>query len=371
MLPEVRERYLELLDMELGNPSSSHSSGRRARAVIDDSRAEVAGAIGVSEESIVFTSGGTEANNLALRGAQALSSPSSGIAISAVEHPSVLEPAQEIARAGHSLLTLPVDSAGCLELGALEEALATPNLAILSVMTANNEVGTVMPMEEIAECLERSPGNRPIWHTDSVQALGRIPLALTDWGVDMASFSGHKVGGPLGVGFLIRKRAFRLPALQFGGGQESGLRAGTENAAGIGATSLAVTIACREQPEYEKRLCGLTRELYEGLRSLTEGVRILGPDLDQPNRLPNTLNLLFDGVDGRALIARLDLEGIEASLGSACSSGAIEASHVLLAMGLDERSAQAGLRLSLGKCTTHLDIHSAVDILGKVILRST
>lgn len=365
--PEVRERFLELLDAGLGNASGTHASGRRSRAVVDEARERVAAALRVPEDWVVFTSGGTEANNHALRGSFAFSERPASLVIGATEHSSVLETALELEREGVQLSQWAVNRDGTVELGQLPSILATPHLRLLSVMVANNETGALLPVDALAEQLAAlDPKKRPLWHMDAVQALGRIPLHLRDWGVDMASFSAHKVAGPLGIGLLVRRPQIGLPALLHGGGQEAGARSGTENVPGIGAAALAVELAVQEQPATARKLLAQSSEFWERVHAEFPAAQLIGPALDRP-RLPNTLNILFKGIDGRALVARLDLEGLEASLGSACSSGAIEASHVLVAMGYEPQEARAGLRLSLGSQTSHKDIHRAGDILGKVM----
>ncbi len=363
--PEVRRLWEEQLDAGLGNPSATHASGRRARAVVDEAREQVAAALGVPEEWVLFTSGGTESNNGALHGV--LEALGGGLAIGATEHSSVLETAAALARGGHRLWTLPVDAEGIIELEGITSAAAEPDCRLLSVMTANNEVGSLAPMEAIAGRLQSLGEGAPVWHTDAVQALGKVPLELRAWGVDLASLSAHKVGGPQGVGILVRRAGLPFAPVLHGGGQEHGLRSGTENVAGIAAAALAVELAVSEQEGYDRGLRELSTALWEGLVGHEPDLRLLGPAIDAPTRLPNTLCVAVGGVDGRTLLARLDLEGVEASLGSACSSGAIEASHVLLAMGRPEEEARAGLRLSLGRTTTTEDIHSAVEIVGTVL----
>jgi len=369
---EVRELYLSLLDSELGNPSAVHAPGRRARAVIDQARERVAGALGVREDGVVFTSGGTEANNTALLGVFADRSEGS-LLISAVEHSSVRQAAEALERRGVAVARAAVDREGRVIVEEVARLAAAPDCRLVSVMTANNEVGTVMPMARIGVALERGGANRPLWHTDAVQALGRVPLELSEWGVDLASFSAHKRGGPLGVGFLVlqsaRARTGAAPLL-FGGDQESGWRAGTENVPAIGAAALAVELAVGEREECATRLRELLDELWSGLSSLHSGIRLCGPPHDALDRLPNTLTLLLDGVDGHAIVARLDLEGVAASVGSACSSGALEPSHVLQAMGFSVNEARRGLRLSLGRDTTLEDIHIAVETLRRTLRRA-
>lgn len=360
----MRERLIELLDQTPGNASGTHSSGRQARAVIDDARESIAACLGVPEQWIIFTSGGTEANNHALR-SPLQGQPQAELAIGSTEHPSVLQTAEDLQQAGHPMHLLEVDKEGQINLEQLRKLLSRENLRLVSCMLANNESGALLAVEEVAEIFAACGKQRPLWHVDGVQAIGKLPLALREWGIDLASFSAHKIGGPQGVGFLVRRPTVPLPALIQGGGQESGARSGTENVAGIGAMALAVELAVQEQADYHHRVQGLAGELWSGMQKSAPDVRLLGPGI-QHHRLPNTLNLLFPGIDGRSLVARLDLEGIEASLGSACSSGGLEPSHVLLAMGHSPEEARAGLRLSLGRTTTHKDIHSTVDTLGKV-----
>ena len=361
----MRECLQELYAQQLGNPSASHASGRRARALIDEARASVARTLEVPEEWVIFTSGGTEANNTALRGV--LEATGGGLAIGATEHSSVGEPAAAWAQAGAPLWTIPVNAEGQVELEELTRVASQPTCRLLSVMAANNEVGSLAPMEAIAERLSHLGPNRPLWHSDCVQALGKLPMDLRGWGVDLASFSAHKLGGPQGVGFLVRRPGIPFTPLLCGGGQEAGARSGTENVAGIVAAALAAELAATEREEQSRRLSALCTSLWEGLRGADPGARLLGPAIESEHRLPNTLNVLFDAIDGRTLLARLDLEGVEASLGSSCSTGAVEPSHVLLAMGCDEREARAGLRLSLGRNTSELDIHSAVETMGRVL----
>jgi len=364
---EVREHLLTLLDSELGNPSAVHSAGRRARGVLDEARERVAGALRVAEERVVFTSGGTEANNLALSGA--FSTPPGGkLVISAVEHPSVLRVAEVLERRGVAVSRAPVDSEGCVVLEELERLVTAPGCRLVSVMTANNEVGSVMPMGEIGEALLRMGGRRPLWHTDAVQALGRVPLDLAGWGIDLASFSAHKLGGPLGVGILVLPSdRGGLSPLLFGGEQESGWRPGTENAPAIGAAALAVELAVREREQFAARARALAGELWSALSGSRTALRLCGPPLDARDRLTNTLAITVAGADGHALVARLDLAGLAASFGSACSSGAPGPSHVLLAMGLSEEEARGTLRISMGHDTTREDIHMAVEILRRTL----
>ena len=364
MRAEVRARWLEVTDELLGNPSSSHASGRRARAVVDDARACVAAALGVHEEEIFFTSGATEANNLALFGALEAAGGEAGLATTAVEHSSVLEPARALAAAGRRVAILSVDSRGLPDPVAIVAATGELAAGLVSVGAANNETGAVPDLAAIARGLRERPGPRPRFHTDAVQALGRLPVRLREWGVDLASFSAHKLGGPPGVGVLWRARGVALAPRLHGGGQELTLRPGTENVAGIGAAALSIELAVREQPAYAARTARLARNLWAELHASLPGLRLLGPPIDSKERLPNTLCVLVPATDGKVLVTRLDLAGLEVSAGSACASGALEPSHVLSAMGLARDEARSGLRLSLGWNTTAEDCKRALAIFN-------
>lgn len=361
MRPQVRELFLETLEAVRGNPSSLHASGRAARAVVDLARERVAAALGVREDEVLFTSGATEANNLALFGA---TPPSGGVVTSSIEHASVLEPLERLADEGHRVTRIGVDGEGRVDLeGLLAEARAE-GCSLVSLQTANGEVGSVAPVEAVAATLgDLPPGRRPRLHTDAVQALGRVPLALGGSGVDLASFSAHKVGGPVGCGVLFCRTGVPLRPQMMGGGQELARRSGTENVAAIAATALAFEIAVAERAAYAEAVGALTRRLWTELRGALPTACLLGPPLDAAPRLPNTLCVSIPGCDGRVLVTRLDLAGLEVSAGSACASGSIEPSHVLLAMGLPAERARSGLRLSVGWNTTHADVVRAVEIL--------
>lgn len=365
--PEVRALWLRELDALRGNPSAVHAAGRRARAVIDDARERVAAVLEVREEEVIFTSGGTESNNLALVGSLAQSQPPAGLLTTPLEHPSVLETAHSLEEVGYRLVLAPVDVAGRVDAGEVVEIARREAVELVSVMAANNEIGVVSPLTELGEGLAQLGDRRPRFHIDAVQLLGRLPFRPNEWRADLISLSAHKVGGPLGVGVLIARGNTALAPILTGGGQESGLRSGTENAPAIAAAALAIELAVSERASYEETVGQLTRELWRAIESDFPRAQLLGPPIDAPDRLPNTINVLFDDVEGRALVARLDIAGLEASAGSACASGSLEASHVLLALGLDETRARAGLRLSLGWNTCSQDVHNAVDILRKNI----
>jgi cysteine desulfurase len=358
---EVRELLAELGAQQLGNPSSLHASGRRARQCIDDARERAAAALGVHEDTLVFTSGGTEANNLALLGTLRAAQGPGTLVTTAIEHSSVLAPAEVLEREGHRVVRIGVDRSGQPDLEALCQAASGARL--ISVMAANNEIGVVPPLEALLARLRGS--NRALLHVDAAQALGRIALPWAEF--DLVSLSAHKFGGPLGVGMLVRRAGVRSLPLAYGGGQELGLRPGTENAAAIAASALALELAVRDRAQFAARIDELARRLWKSLQEKVPGVQLLGPALSaagpQADRLPGTLNLLAPEVDGKVLVTRLDLAGLEASAGSACASGSLEASHVLLALGLDESRARAGLRLSFGRTSSAQDVDSAVDIL--------
>jgi len=356
--PEARAVLLEVLDGPCGNPSSVHASGRAARALVDEAREVVAAALGVSEADVVFTSGATESNNLALRGALTAAGPGSALITTQIEHPSVLEPARALERSGHALRLVGVDAAGRID--ADEVARLAPGAAVVSIGVANGEVGSVAPLRELAIL---GVPERSILHVDASQAVGRLPFCMQEWGARLASVSAHKLGGPPGVGVLVRRGNIPLLPLQVGGGQEGGLRAGTENVPGIAAAARAIEIAVAEQRSYAQRAQSLVSRLWQGLHAELPGVRVTGPGVDAERRLPNTLNVALPHVDGRSLVARLDLAGLEVSAGSACASGSLEPSPVLLALGLDREQARRGLRLSTGWSTTLDDIQAAVEIL--------
>ena len=367
---EARAEMLRVLAQQEGNPSSPHARGRRARDLLDRARARVAGALGVDEEEIIFTSGGTESNNLALLGAVRRLPRPGRIVTTLIEHSSVLEAARRAQREGHAVEWLEVDSQGAFAPALLAER--AQGCDLVTVMAANNEVGTCATPDHDAAWIGAAAGAgsgrapRPLVHTDAVQALGRLPLALRPWGVDLASFSAHKVGGPVGVGILFRRRGVELEPLMYGGGQEGGLRPGTENVAAVSAAALAIELAVREQGEFAQRASRLARVLWDELESARLGILLAGPPLDA-RRLPGTLSLLVPNVDGRMLVTRLDLEGLQVSAGSACASGSIEPSHVLSAMGYSGAQARAALRVSIGRTTTLADVRKAVETLRRTL----
>lgn len=368
--PEVRASYLAALERVRGNPSSLHEPGRVARHMLDEARERIARALDVHEDELLFTSGGTESNNLAILGALRARGSAAGLAVTSIEHSSVLGPARALARAGHPLRVLEVDSTGTLLLTSLEAALSDPSTALVSTMAANNELGTCCPLEEVAAMLARGP-RRPLWHVDAVQALGRVPLDLRKLGIDLASFSLHKLGAPVGVGLLYRRSGVTLEPLMYGGEQELGLRPGTENVAGAVAAATAVELALGELAQHRERLAALGALLWGELVSKLPHLKLLGLPVDHPRRLPGTLNILARELDGKVLVMRLDLAGVAASAGSACASGSLEPSHVLKAIGCSDEEARSGLRLSCGRETRAEDVHRLVDGLWKTLSSRT
>lgn len=364
--PEVRELMLDLLDQGLGNASSVHATGRRSRAVIDEARERVAGALEVHEDEVVFTSGGTESNNLALFGAHAaLSAAASAparVVSSRIEHAAVLEPVRQLGDAGAMTTLVVNDDEGRIDPAEVAAAAGPEGPVIVTLMAANNEIGSVVDLPAVRDALGRRAGL--LLHTDAVQLLGKRPSGGLLSSVDLASFSAHKVGGPVGVGLLLRKEGTRLVPRAFGGSQEAELRPGTENPAAIGAAALAVELAVQESEAFAARSKGLLEGFWRELEAALPDVRLNGPPLASPDRLPNTINVSFPFAgDARMLVARLDLAGLEVSAGSACASGSLEPSHVLEALGHERARAVSALRISTGRSTDAGELSTAVDTL--------
>lgn len=359
---EAREALLGALDGGLGNASSVHGTGRKGRAAVDEARERVAAALGVPEDGVVFTSGGTEANNLALFGALGAGPRGMRLVTSTIEHAAVQAPALHLQAGPREVCWVGVDRHGALDLDALESA-ATGGPALVSVMGANNEIGSTTDLAEVRARI----GERAVFHSDTVQVLGKKRLDLMASGVDLASLSAHKVGGPVGVGVLFRRPGAPVMPTTFGGAQEGALRPGTENAPAIAAAAVAIELAVEEAEAYQREMARLTGLLWQGLRAKLPDLTLNGPPIDDPTRLPNTLNISSPNGDARTLVARLDLVGVEVSAGSACASGSLEPSHVLKALGLDPDRARSGLRISLGSDTQEADIHTCVERLGRTL----
>ena len=354
----AREAMREALDL-VGNPSSAHREGARARSMVERARADVAALIGAAPAEIVFTSGATEANNLALRGIAAVRP--GAIVTTAIEHASVLETARLLAETGVPVVTVGSDTAGCVAVGDVVAA-CPPATALASIGLANGEVGSVAPVREIAHALA---GRGITIHTDVAQAAGRIPIDVRALGVDLLSLSAHKVGGPTGVGALWVRRGVVLRPMSTGGPQERGKRAGTENVLGIVGFGAAARAARVDLDASMDRVTSLRDRLWRGVHAALPDAVLNGPA--EGPRLPNTVNLTIPGVSGESLLVLLDLAGIAASLGSACAAGSPEPSHVLRAMGRSEADARSGLRLSLGPTTTADEVDYVVRTLPQIV----
>jgi cysteine desulfurase len=359
---EAREAMLQHLGPP-ANPSSAHREGARARAALEAARAEVAALVGASPAEIVFTSGATEANNLALRGTLEAAGPGAGLVAGAIEHASVLATARALAAAGRPLALVPVDGEGRTHPADVLAAVG-PDTTLVSLGLANGEVGTVGPVGDVAPAL-RARGI--LVHTDAAQAVGRLPVDVAALGVDLLSLSAHKLGGPAGVGALWVRRGVRVRPLLTGGPQERERRAGTENVAAIVGFGVAARLARAEQAVAAATAAALVERLWGGLRRLVPDVRRNGPS-DGP-RLPNTLNVTVPGCAAESVVVLLDLAGIAVSAGSACAAGAAEPSHVLRAMGRDAAEARSAVRFSLGPSTTAVDVDRVLDVLPGVVSR--
>jgi cysteine desulfurase len=360
--PEVLEAMLPYLgNAAFGNPSSAHRFGRAARAGIEEAKRSVAEALGAEPNQVVFTSGGTEADNLAIIGAALAAKGRGGpfrVAVTATEHKAALAAAHAVKHLGGEEIILPVTASGQIENGALSAALER-GVAIVSVMWVNNEVGTVQPVAELAtRCCDAGV----LFHTDAVQAFGKIPVSLRDVSCTLLTISGHKIGAPKGIGALIVRDRKAVEAIIHGGGQQFGIRPGTENVPGIVGLGVAARLAMEERQALAQRLHELRDELERRLLAIVPDAVIHGW---QGQRAPHISNVSIPGTDSEALLMHLDLAGIACSSGSACSTGAIEPSHVLTAMGVPRELGVAALRFSFGKDSTMED----VDALGAVLPR--
>jgi cysteine desulfurase len=370
MLPAaVQAMTAHLLDV--GNPSSLHRSGRQARRIVEESRETIASALNCRPGEVVFTSGGTEADNLALKGiywARRDDDPArTRILSTAVEHHAVLDPLHWLAeREGAQVELLPVDRQARLDLDALREAVERDpgSVALISVMWANNEVGTLEPIDEVVEIAGRY--GIPV-HTDAVQAVGAAPVDFAASGVDALTLTGHKVGGPYGVGALVVRREVDVTALVHGGGQERDIRSGTIDTPAIAGLAAAVERSVKHQPEHAARISLLRDRLVAGVLDAVPSAVANG---DPIRRLPGNAHLTFPGCEGDSLLMLLDARGIECSTGSACSAGVPQASHVLLAMGYSDDEARSSLRFSLGHTSTAGDVDALLDAIGPVVERA-
>jgi len=358
--PEVQETLREVLSSTFGNASSIHTFGQEAKRVLEESRETVAGCIGAATGEVVFTSGGTESDNLAVRGtAYALKEKGNHIITTAIEHPAVLNCCMSLEEEGFDVTYLPVDLDCRVHPEWVAQAIR-PETILITVMFANNETGSIQPVAEIGK-IARQRGL--VFHTDAVQAVGKLPISVEELGVDLLSMSAHKIYGPKGIGGLYVRKGTRLNPLVYGGHHEMNLRPGTENVPGIAAFARAVELATEELPGSSERLQLLKERLASGIEDAIGHVHRNG----SPTAcLPNILNMSFSGVDGEALLLNLDLMGVAVSTGSACSSGATEPSHVLMAMGMEPLLAQASLRFSFGRDNTEEQIDRVVEVLPDI-----
>ncbi len=358
---------------EIGNPSSLHGSGRRARRVVEESRERLAAALGARPSEIVFTSGGTESDNLALKGlywsARAADPKRRRLLVGAAEHHAVLDPAEWLAQhEGAELELLPVDAQGRVNPADVEAAIERDptDVALVSVMWANNEIGTIQPLEEIVAAAHAFA--IPV-HSDAVQAVGQLPVAFAASGLDAMTVTGHKLGGPFGVGALVLSRGLVPAPLVHGGGQERDVRSGTLDTPGVLAFALAAAVATEAQPRRSTEIQALRDRLVYTVLTEIPGVTLNG-DPDPAGRLPGNAHFTFDGCEGDALLMLLDAAGVECSTGSACTAGVAQPSHVLLATGADAVSARGSLRFSLGYTSTDADVDALLDALPAAVERA-
>lgn len=358
---EVLQAMLPYFSEVYGNASSIHATGRQARKVIEAARAQVAQAIGAQKDEIYFTSGGTEADNWAIEGI--LTSPRARgrhVITSSVEHHAVLHTCQWLEKQGYQMTYLPVDAEGLVSPADVEKAI-TDQTALVTIMLANNEIGTIQPIAEIA-AITRKHGIP--FHTDAVQAVGAIPVDVNDLGVDLLSLSAHKMYGPKGAGALYIRKGTRIENYAHGGAQERGKRAGTENLAGIVGLVRAIEIAVRDLNSHGSRVTALRDRLIDGILERVPHVRLNG---HREKRLPGNVNVSVGYIEGEALLLRLDLAGIEGSSGSACTSGSLDPSHVLLAIGLPHEVAHGSLRLTIGDFNTAEEIDAVLEKLPPIV----
>lgn len=361
--PEVLEEMLPFLKEEFGNPSTIYSWGRQAKKAVEEARARVASLIGAQPEEIIFTSGGTEADNMALIGA-AYANQKKGkhIITSSIEHHAVLDTAQYLMRQGFKVTFLPVTPEGLVRVEDVLQAI-TDGTILISIMHVNNEVGTIQPIQEIGK-VAREKGI--IFHTDAVQSVGKIPVNVQDLNVDLLTASAHKIYGPKGVGCLYVRKGTRIQPLLHGGGQERKRRAGTENVPGIVGFGKAAELAGRELESEGRRLKALRDKLIDGVLARIEETRLNG---DREQRSPINANFSFRYVEGESILLSLDMKGIAASSGSACTSGSLDPSHVLLAMGIPHEVAHGSVRMTLGRDNTEEDIDYVLEVLPEIIER--
>jgi len=360
---EVLDEMMPYLTEQYGNPSTIYKLGREAKKAVELARERVAKALNADIQEIYFTSGGTESDNWALKGvAFANKDKGKHIITTTIEHHAVLHPLKYLEGLGFEATYVPVEPNGIVDPQKIKEAIRNDTI-LISVMLANNEIGTIQPVKEIAK-IAKEKGI--IIHTDAVQAVGQIPVDVKDLGVDLLSLSAHKFYGPKGVGALYIRKGTKIHPFSHGGAQERNRRAGTENVAGIVGLGKAIELATQNLSEYVAKLQKLRDKLIDGVLSKIDYVRLNG---DRYNRLPNNANFSFEFIEGESLLLMLDMKGIAASSGSACTSGSLDPSHVLLAIGLEHEVAHGSLRITLGEDNTEEDIDYLLEVLPEIVSR--
>lgn len=361
--PEVVEAMLPYFTDHFGNPSSLYLEGRTAKEALDQARADVAKALNAAPDEIIFTGSGTESDNLGIYGvAKARAADGKHIITTAVEHHAVLHTCKELAKEGWEITYVGVDGYGKVKMAELEAAIR-PDTVIVSVMYANNEIGTINPIQEIVKII-KAKNPKTYVHTDACQATGYLNMNVKELGVDLLTLNGSKVYGPKGVGALYVKKGTKIKAVIHGGGQERNLRSGTESLALIVGFAKALTLAEQEKAEETKRLLPLREQLIKGIQNSIPKTLLNGHPTD---RLPNNVNITMLDVEGEAMLFYLDEEGIAASTGSACTSGTLDPSHVILATGMPYEAAHGSLRFTLGRSTTEADIDHVIKVLPPII----
>lgn len=361
--PEVAKLVFEYMTEKFGNPSSVHAFGRETRKAVEEAREQLAALIGANASEIFFTSGGTESDNMALKGiAFANRKKGNHIITTAIEHHAILHTCEFLEKQGFKVTYLPVDEYARVSVEDVKNAI-TPETILISVMYANNEVGTIQPIQEIGQ-LAREKGI--YFHTDAVQAVGNYPVDVKADNIDLLSLSGHKLYGPKGIGAIYIRKGVRIEAVQQGGAQERSLRAGTENVPGIVGLGKAAAQAHAAMEERIAHVKALRDQLIAGIQATIPDIKLNGHPTD---RLPGNVNFSFSYIEGESLLLNLDLKGIAASSGSACTSGSLDPSHVLLAMGMTHETAHGSLRLSLGKGNTAEDVAYCLEVLPQIVER--
>jgi cysteine desulfurase len=367
VVPEVVDAVTDCLKHDFGNPSSMHRLGIQAEKRIKEAKIEVSSLLKVDPEEIIFTSGGTEANNMAIIGT-ALDKKRSGMhcITTTIEHPSVLNTFEYLEKQGYEVTYLPVDREGLISLETFQNALREDTI-LVSIMHVNNEVGSIQPLQQIGSILKRH-GSKAVFHADGIQSFGKLPLHPKEWNIDLVSLSGHKIHAPKGIGALYKKKGIRLQPILFGGAQQGGMRSGTENIAGIVGMGTGTKWVAQRQSENNRYLQDLKDKLVAGILEALPAAIING-STETGKSAPHILNVGFPGLRGEVLLHTLEEEGVYVSTGSACSSRDKKISHVLKALGLDSKTAEGSIRLSISYLTTQEEIEAFIPILTRSVKR--